>query len=87
MLLPHTVATQLTAEGSADDLRDLPLYSALMNAHVICHSTNYTTDQRSPCPLATLNPFGRELLLSDVLVRINQRPRSKGGLILSKGGK
>jgi hypothetical protein len=27
---------------------------------------NYTIDQGSPCPLATLNPFGRELLLSDV---------------------
>jgi hypothetical protein len=26
----------------------------------------YTIDQGSPCPLATLNPFGRELLLSDV---------------------
>jgi hypothetical protein len=25
-----------------------------------------TIDQGSPCPLATLNPFGRELLLSDV---------------------
>jgi hypothetical protein len=42
-------------------------------------------DQRSPCPLATLNPFGRELLLSDVLAGINRRPGSKGGLILSKG--
>jgi hypothetical protein len=28
---------------------------------------NYTIDQGPPCPLATLNPFGRELLLSDVL--------------------
>jgi hypothetical protein len=28
--------------------------------------SNYTIDQGSPCPLATLNPFGRELLLSDV---------------------
>jgi hypothetical protein len=27
---------------------------------------SYTIDQGSPCPLATLNPFGRELLLSDV---------------------
>jgi hypothetical protein len=26
----------------------------------------YTIDQGFPCPLATLNPFGRELLLSDV---------------------
>jgi hypothetical protein len=25
----------------------------------------YVIDQGSPCPLATLNPFGRELLLSD----------------------
>jgi hypothetical protein len=28
--------------------------------------SHYTIDQGSPCPLATLNPFGRELLLSDV---------------------
>jgi hypothetical protein len=28
--------------------------------------TKYSIDQGSPCPLATLNPFGRELLLSDV---------------------
>jgi hypothetical protein len=28
--------------------------------------TLYTIDQGSPCPLATLNPFGRELLLSDI---------------------
>jgi hypothetical protein len=27
---------------------------------------SYTIDQGSPCPLATLNPFGQELLLSDV---------------------
>ena len=26
----------------------------------------YTIDQGSPCPLAILNPFGRELLLLDV---------------------
>jgi hypothetical protein len=26
----------------------------------------YITDQGSPYPLVTLNPFGRELLLSDV---------------------
>jgi hypothetical protein len=25
----------------------------------------YITDQGSPCPLVALNPFGRELLLSD----------------------
>jgi hypothetical protein len=30
----------------------------------------YTIDQGSPCPLATLNPFGRELLLSDVFTGI-----------------
>ena len=30
----------------------------------------YTIDQGSPCPLATLNPFGRELLLSDVSIGI-----------------
>jgi hypothetical protein len=29
-------------------------------------ASSYTIDQGSPCPLATLNPFGRELLLSDV---------------------
>jgi MFS family permease len=26
-------------------------------------AVSYTIDQGSPCPLATLNPFGRELLL------------------------
>jgi hypothetical protein len=26
----------------------------------------YNIDHRSPCPLVTLNPFGRELLLLDV---------------------
>jgi hypothetical protein len=34
--------------------------------------TCYTIDQGSPCPLATLNPFGRELLHSDVLVGIKR---------------
>jgi hypothetical protein len=29
-------------------------------------------DQGSPCPLATLNPFGRELLHSNVLAGIKQ---------------
>ena len=37
----YTVATQLTAEGSADDLHGSPLYSACMNAHVICRSTHH----------------------------------------------
>jgi hypothetical protein len=32
----------------------------------------YTIDQGSPCPLATLNPFGRELLLSDVSTGFKQ---------------
>jgi Heterokaryon incompatibility protein (HET) len=45
----------------------------LVNGEVFHTTTNlaaalrlYTIDQGSPCPLATLNPFGRELLLSDV---------------------
>jgi hypothetical protein len=34
----YTVATQLTAEGSADDLHGSPLCSACMNDHVTCRS-------------------------------------------------
>jgi hypothetical protein len=33
---------------------------------ILCGRRYYITDQGSPCPLAALNPFGRELLLSDV---------------------
>jgi hypothetical protein len=35
----------------------------LLTCSRVCY---YITDQGSPCPLVTLNPFGRELLLSDV---------------------
>jgi hypothetical protein len=37
-----------------------------INLKLIKGTLNYTIDQGSPCPLATLNPFGQELLLSDV---------------------
>jgi hypothetical protein len=37
-----------------------------------CVHLLYTIDQGSPCPLATLNPFGRELLYSDVLAGIKR---------------
>jgi hypothetical protein len=36
------------------------------------HHFIYIIDQGSSCPLVTLNPFGRELLLSDVLAGICQ---------------
>jgi hypothetical protein len=35
----------------------------------------YSIDQGSPCPLATLNPFGRELLLSDVFAGLKRSTR------------
>jgi hypothetical protein len=37
--------------------------------------TQYSIDQGSPCPLATLNPFGRELLLSDVFAGLKRSTR------------
>ena len=54
----------------------------------------YIIDQGSPCPLVILNPFGRELLLSDVFAGFNGRlgfnilsEVSMGGYeILSGGG-
>jgi hypothetical protein len=44
-----------------DDVGQIPYISAMIR-----EAFRYTIDQGSPCPLATLNPFGRELLLSDV---------------------
>jgi len=46
----------------ADGIRLIALRPS-QDATMLLH---YTIDQGSPCPLATLNPFGRELLLSDV---------------------
>jgi hypothetical protein len=37
----------------------------------------YSIDQGSPCPLATLNPFGRELLLLDVFTGLKRSTRIK----------
>jgi hypothetical protein len=37
----------------------------------------YSIDQGSPCPLATLNPFGRELLLLDVFAGLKRSTRIK----------
>jgi hypothetical protein len=37
----------------------------------------YSIDQGSPCPLASLNPFGRELLLSDVFAGLKRPTRIK----------
>jgi hypothetical protein len=41
-------------------------YDNAQNTKKILPISIYTIDQGSPCPLATLNPFGRELLLLDV---------------------
>jgi hypothetical protein len=44
-------------------------YRRLLNLNLLpC----YSLDQGCPCPLLTLNPFGRELLLSDVLAGIKR---------------
>jgi hypothetical protein len=51
-----------TVEGC---LRSLLRYLSARELPAIVEAL-YTIDQGSPCPLATLNPFGRELLLSDV---------------------
>ena len=52
----YTVATQLTAEGSADDLHGSPLYSACMNAHVTCRSTDIVCMLYGRKPLFILRP-------------------------------
>jgi hypothetical protein len=41
----------------------------------IWYGLQYSIDQGSPCPLATLNPFGRELLLSDVFAGLKRSTR------------
>jgi hypothetical protein len=51
--------------GATADQRKLMAFSSSRIAKLYQRSI-YTIDQGSPCPLATLNPFGRELLLSDV---------------------
>jgi hypothetical protein len=58
----YTVATQLAAEGSADDLHGSPLYSACMIAHVICRSTDSLP---FPTQMSTLDTLCASMPLED----------------------
>jgi hypothetical protein len=42
----------------------------------------YIIDQGSPCPLATLSPFGRELLLLDVFIGFKRSTWIKRSIII-----
>jgi len=57
------VALRMCSVGGFETLSASPRLRQLADSSSL---RRYTIDQGSPCPLATLNPFGRELLLSDV---------------------
>jgi hypothetical protein len=59
---------QFQEEGKLLQGALLPLYQLTPPIRIV-FDWPYIIDQGSPCPLVTLNPFGRELLLSDVFAR------------------
>jgi hypothetical protein len=78
-----SISLTILSNLTLSDLVGVPLPRTLVSGVLLTtpystshhHRIRYSIGQGCPCPLLTLNPFGRELLLSDVLARIKRSTR------------